>query len=158
VTAGVLTLATGGRGRGSDPGRGVGLALATGLVICAYTLWDASLVTERSVPALTLVWAGDLGRSLLLTPAARRHRSDVRYLWERHRVEVLGVAVLSPLAYLLVLAALLLAPVSYVAPAREVSVLIGVVLGHQLLREGRPGRPLVAAAAVVAGMACLTAA
>lgn len=158
LTAGVLTLATGGRGRGSDPRKGVGLALATGLVICAYTLWDASLVIEMAVPALAIVWAGDLGRSVLLTPAARHRPQDVRSLWERHRLEVLGVAVLSPLAYLLVLAALLLAPVSYVAPAREVSVLIGVLLGYRLLGEGHPGRPLVAAVVVIVGMACLTAA
>ena len=42
---------------------------------------------------------------------------------------MLGVAILSPLAYILVLFALAHAPVSYVAPARELSILVGAVAG-----------------------------
>jgi len=46
-------------------------------------------------------------------------------------------------------------PVSYVAPALEVSILIAAVMGAQLLREGETLRRLTAAAAMVGGIVCL---
>ena len=42
---------------------------------------------------------------------------------------MIGVAILSPLAYILVLTALEFTPVSYVAPAREISILVGTIFG-----------------------------
>jgi uncharacterized membrane protein len=46
-------------------------------------------------------------------------------------------------------------PVSYVAPAREVSILIAAVMGAQLLKEGETRRRVIAAMAMVAGIVCL---
>jgi hypothetical protein len=47
-------------------------------------------------------------------------------------------------------------PVSYVAPAREVSILAAALMGTQLLAEGNVAQRLAAAAAMVAGIICLT--
>jgi len=63
--------------------------------------------------------------------------------------------VLSPLSYILVLTALVFTPVSYVAPAREVSILFGAVLGARLLAEGDARRRLIAAGTMVLGVAAL---
>jgi drug/metabolite transporter (DMT)-like permease len=63
--------------------------------------------------------------------------------------------VLAPLAYGLVLIALSFTAVAAVAPAREISVLFGVVLGRRLLGEGSLARRLAAAAAIVAGVVAL---
>ena len=60
----------------------------------------------------------------------------MRRTWHAYRRQVLGVALLSPLAYILVLFALAHAPVSYVAPARELSILVGAVAGITVLDEG----------------------
>ena len=65
------------------------------------------------------------------------------------------MAVLSPLSYILVLTALVFTPVSYVAPAREISILIGAAMGARLLSEGDSKRRLIAAAAMVAGVVAL---
>jgi hypothetical protein len=46
-------------------------------------------------------------------------------------------------------------PVTYVAPAREVSILIGTVMGTRLLAEGDAGRRLIGAAAMVLGITAL---
>ena len=46
-------------------------------------------------------------------------------------------------------------PVSYVAPAREISILVAALMGTQLLAEGDVRRRLAAAAAMVAGIICL---
>ena len=76
-------------------------------------------------------------------------------VWRAHRAQVLGVGVLSPLAYVLVLFALARAPVSYVAPARELSILIGAVAGTTVLEEGHTRRRLLAAGAIFAGIVAL---
>ncbi len=54
-----------------------------------------------------------------------------------HRREAIGVALLNPLAYILVLTALVSTPVSYIAPARELSILIGAAMGARWLKEGQ---------------------
>ena len=66
-----------------------------------------------------------------------------------------GVGVLSPLAYLLVLWAFTLAPVSLIAPLREVSLLVGVLLGVGLLEEGQARRRMLAAAVMLVGVGVL---
>jgi drug/metabolite transporter (DMT)-like permease len=100
-------------------------------------------------------WAGTVGRAVLLFPVALTRRPEVRAVWRKSRREVLGVALLSPLAYILVLMALSFTPVSYVAPAREVSIVIGAFLGVRLLGEGRVGRRVAAATAMAAGVVAL---
>jgi drug/metabolite transporter (DMT)-like permease len=126
-------------------------ALGTGALISVYTVWDAFVVTELAVPALMLVWVADLGRGIVLAPLARHRAADVARIWRTHRREVLGVAILSPLAYVLVLLALRFAPLTYVAPTREVSILIGVVIGRRLLGEADVARRLAATTAVIVG-------
>jgi drug/metabolite transporter (DMT)-like permease len=91
----------------------------------------------------------------LLTPLAVRRRGKVLAIWREHKIEALGVAVLSPLSYILVLTALVFTPVSYVAPAREISILIGAAMGATLLAEGDVRRRLVAATVMVLGFAAL---
>jgi uncharacterized membrane protein len=68
---------------------------------------------------------------------------------------VLGIALLSPLSYILILLALRTGDVSRVAPAREVSILFGAWLGGVVLGEGQRRRRLAAAAAFAAGVAAL---
>ena len=55
------------------------------------------------------------------------------------------MAVMSELAYVLVLTAMKTTPVSYVAPEREVSILIGVILGVQVLAEGHRRQRIIGA-------------
>jgi drug/metabolite transporter (DMT)-like permease len=134
---------------------GVGYGLATGVFIAAYTVWDAHGVAGRGIPPILF----DAGTSwvviaLLAAPGVRRW-PEVAVIWRTKRIEVLTVALLSPLAYVLALTAMSFTPVSYVAPAREVSMLIGAFLGARVLGEGDMRRRLLAAAGMVAGVALL---
>jgi len=61
----------------------------------------------------------------------------------------------APAAYVLVLTAMSFTPVSYVAPAREVSILIGAFFGAKFLKESDQKRRLWAAAAMVCGIVAL---
>jgi drug/metabolite transporter (DMT)-like permease len=135
--------------------RAVAFALLTGAIIASYTLWDKRAVSGLGIPPLLLNWSLGVGRVTLLSPYAIRHRDKVGAIWRAHRLEALVVAVLSPLSYILVLTALVFTPVSYVAPAREISILLGVILGARLLAEGQARRRVIAAGAMVLGVVAL---
>jgi drug/metabolite transporter (DMT)-like permease len=135
--------------------KAVAFALVTGAFIAAYTLWDKYAVSTLKVPPLVQGYASLPGMALVLTPFALRDRARTARVWVTYRHQVLGAAVLAPLAYILVLTALSFTAVSAVAPAREVSVLIGVLLGRRLLGEGSLARRLGAAAAIAAGIICI---
>jgi len=133
----------------------VGFALLTGCMIASYTLVDKIAVAAWLIPPLVQDWAANLGRVLLMTPLALRLSADIRPTWRRAKKEIVAVALLCPLSYILVLTAMVFTPVSYVAPAREVSILVAALMGTQLLAEGDATRRLAAAAAMVAGIICL---
>ena len=138
-----------------DARRAAAYAVLTGMFIAGYSLWDKRAVTTYAVPPVVLDWGDNLGRAAILAPAALARRADVREIWQRYRREVLLVGALSPMPYILVLTALVFTPVSYVAPAREISILAGVVMGARLLAEGDARRRVVAAGAMVLGFAAL---
>jgi drug/metabolite transporter (DMT)-like permease len=154
IVAGVILLAGAGR---SDRVPRVVLVygLITGASISAYTLWDKHAVSAAGIPPALLNWSIYLGQCAALAPVALRRKADAVRQWQTHRKEVLSVGILSPLAYLLVLSALAVSPVSYVAPMRELSILIGVVLGSRLLTEQHLRYRLAGAGAMVAGIAGL---
>ena len=118
-------------------------ALATGIFIAAYTLWDKIAVTTVGNPPLLQGYAALAGMVPMLAPFALADAERTRLVWRRYRRQVLGAALLSPLAYVLVLVALTFTSVAAVAPAREVSVLFGVVLGRRMLGEGGLARRLI---------------
>ena len=155
VVAGVLMLSGGIRlgDRRALPSLAFGVAV--GVLIGSYTVLDAFAVSALLVPPLLLDYASSVGRVVLLAPLAVRRRAAVRALWAAHRWRVVAIAVFNPLAYILVLVALTFTPVVYVAPVRELSVLIAVMMGSLLLGEGDLARRLCCAAIILAGIAML---
>jgi drug/metabolite transporter (DMT)-like permease len=133
----------------------VSFALLTGCMIASYTVVDKIAVAAWLIPPLVQDWATNLGRVVFMAPLAIRARAELGPTWRRAAKEIVAVAVLCPLSYILVLTAMVFTPVSYVAPAREVSILVAAFMGTQLLAEGDVGRRLAAAAAMVAGVVCL---
>ncbi|MDT8914580.1 DMT family transporter [Amycolatopsis sp. PS_44_ISF1] len=156
VIAGVLVISVGG-GTADRAARraGVFYGVLTGATIAAYTLWDAHSVTTLGVPPLVYFGGGAVGQSLLLSRTAYRGRAEAGRLWKEHRKEVLIVGLLSPAAYLLVLYALRIAPVSLVAPARELSIVVGGVAAWLMLGERNAVRRLIGSLVVLAGIAAI---
>lgn len=160
AVAGALSIATGvlvitgwqALGAPRAPGPGVLYGLATGLSIAVYTLWDGWAVKRALIPPLVFYWAGEVVRVLLLAPAALGARREMTELLRTQRWRIAGIAVLSPLGYILILLALRTGDVIHVAPAREMSILIGAWLGGHVLGEGHRRRRLIAAAAFAAGV------
>ena len=156
VLGGVAALLGGAKLReGLHNRQALGYALLTGLLIAGYTLWDKHAVSVLLLSPLLLDYSSNVGRALLLAPLAWRRWDAVRELWRLHRWSVIGMALLNPLSYILVLTAMITAPVSYVAPARELSILIATLFGATLLSEGDARRRLGAAGAMVFGVIAL---
>jgi len=133
---------------------GVVWGLLTGATIASYTLWDNYSVNHLAVPPVPYFVLGTVLQLPWLTAllATRPAPAPIREVWRQTRGPALVVGLLSPLAYILVLRALQLAPVSLVAPARETSIVIGAAFGWLVLREPRPARRLVGAVVVLAGI------
>jgi drug/metabolite transporter (DMT)-like permease len=141
------------RARGA--GTAVGYALLTGVIIALYTLWDKTAVAVALIPPLIYDWLTILGQAATIAPAAYRQRSAVGRIWSAQRREVIFVGVVSRLSYLLMLTALAISPVSYVAPAREIGILFGTILGTRVLAEGDTQRRALGASAMVLGIVLL---
>lgn len=155
VAFGVFTLAKPERASATDARRAVAFGLLTGALIAAYTICDKRAVSEYGVPPLVQQWATSLGLTSLLAPVAWRRLEEVRERWEAHWRAVVGIGVLVPTAYILILIAMVISPVSYVAPVREVSILFATLMGTHVLSEGRSWRRLAAAITMVVGVVAL---
>ena len=127
---------------------------AVGVVIATYTIWDTNAVINGGMPPLGYYWA-IASAALLLAPVALRRPALVRATAQQHWPTILIVGVLSPLAYVLILLAVQFAPVSLIAPAREVSVVLVSLVGVIWLKEPHPVQRLVGAAVVLLGVALL---
>lgn len=158
IVAGVFMLAwepDGGRRLPGERRIGVFFGVLTGAFIAAYTLWDKYAVADLLLSPVLYYWGSLLVQTVVLLPMALRRRGEIRAAWRARWPETLGVAVLSPVAYLLVLTALVFAPVSRVAPAREIGILIGTLLGGGLLAEEGLARRLLASLCMVLGIVAL---
>lgn len=127
----------------------------TGVSIAAYTIVDGWAVRMLAVAPIAYYISGLFFRSLLLAPGALRAPAALREQWRRNAKSIVVVGILSPAAYLLVLYAMRMAPVSYIAPARELSMLLGVLFGARLLRETLTPSRLLGTALLLAGVTCL---
>src|SRR5262249_12538282 len=131
-------------------------ALATRICIAAYTLWDKVAVTTVGNPPLLQGYAALAGMVPMLAPFALADAERTRLVWRRYRRQVLGAALLSPLAYILVLVALTFTSVAAEAPLVVATALWGRVRGLGSRGEGGRARRLTGAAAIVAGIIAVT--
>jgi drug/metabolite transporter (DMT)-like permease len=141
--------------REAGAGWSIAFALLTGCMIAAYTVVDKQAVSALLVPPILQDWGANLGRVIVMAPLAIRHRDEVKTAWAQQRKAVILVAVLCPLSYILVLTAMVFTPVSYVAPAREISILIAALMGAHWLQEGDVPRRVAAATAMALGVVAL---
>ena len=157
VVAGVFFIA-GGTGlfrAAHDPARQAGIragmlyGLVTGVFIASYTVVDGYAVKFVLMSPILLDYYGNFARLVLLVPSVLRDRVTAARHWRTQWKHALVVAVISPLGYVLVLYAMKAAPLSHVAPAREVSMLFAALIGGQLLGE-RDRVPRIAGAALIA--------
>lgn len=133
----------------------IGNGLMCGVFIASYTFADQRAVVYAAVSPLLLDWGGNLVRTVLMAPFAARRWPECRAVWNTCRRECYTVAILGPIGYILVLSAMTLSPLSYVAPVREISILLGAYLGAKFLKEADSRRRFWATLGMVCGVIAL---
>lgn len=144
---------------------GVVYGLVTGGFIAAYSVVDGYAVKRANVSPVLIDWLGSVARLVILVPlVAALHRGQwhgarsavadmARQTWK----PALIIVAVSPVAYVMVLYAATLAPLSQVAPMREVSMLFAALMGGTLLQEHDSGLRLAGAACIASGVILLAA-
>ncbi len=134
-----------------DLGRpGAGVALLTGVLVATYSLWDKAALDH--LPPVTLNQFAITGHVVVLAPLALRGgAATVRSEWRERRWSILAAGVTAFLGYMLILIALTTSRVSYVAPTRQVSIVLGALLGVVLLGEGYGIARVCGAVLILAG-------
>jgi len=135
---------------------GLMYGLLTGLCVASYTLVDGYGVKVLLLSPILMIYLTACVQALLLLPPVLRDRGLALQHWRRQWKTALLVGALSPLSYVLVLYALQLAPLSHVAPAREVSMLFAALLGGHLLGEGDRLARLLGASSIGLGVVALS--
>ena len=133
----------------------LGWAIATALCICSYSIVDKVGVSRTNPLSYIIVLMGWNG--VCMTPFVlwRRNRLRLADLWRRRwRISVTG-GLLSVTAYLLVLIAMQLTQVSYIAALRETSVVLAALLGWRVLGETYGRRRILASTLVAVGLCLL---
>jgi len=127
----------------------------TGLLIAGYTVLDGYAVKVLAMSPILLDWLTNLLRIPFLAPSQwRARRAFAVALRTQWRYALLS-SILAPMGYVMVLYAVTMAPLSHVAPAREVSMLFAALLGGRLLGEGERGLRLLGAALIAGGVVML---
>ena len=135
--------------------KGMVYGLLTGVFIASYTVVDGYAVKVLLMSPILLDYMGNFVRMALLLPVVLRDRPTAWAMWLQQRKYALIVGAISPVSYVLVLYAMQTAPLSHVAPAREVSMLFAALIGGHLLGEGDRAVRLVGAVCIAVGVACL---
>ncbi len=134
---------------------GLFYGLATGVFIATYTVIDGWAVRYLGMSPILVDYVGNLFRILILVPIVLRNATGLRTLWRLQWRSALFIGVVSPISYVLVLYAMQVAPLSHVAPAREISMLFAAVIGGRLLAEGDRGPRIAGAVLIAAGVMAL---
>lgn len=130
--------------------------LLTGLTIASYTLVDGYSVKVLLLsPILMFYMACCVQAALMLVPVLQDRQLAWRH-WCSQWKYALVVGAVSPVSYVMVLYALQIAPLSHVAPAREVSMLFAALLGGHLLGEGDRAARLAGALCIGLGVVALS--
>jgi drug/metabolite transporter (DMT)-like permease len=163
VTGGVFLIAGGPRlwASAHDPAQrqrvraGLAWGGLTGVLIALYTVIDGYAVKVVLISPILIDWMGNVLRIPFMLPSVLADRAgfarDLKLQWKA----ALLLAAISPLGYVLVLYAVQMAPLSHVAPARELSMLFAALLGGKLLGEADRGPRLAGAVCIAAGVITL---
>jgi len=159
IVTGIILISTQGdltKFRQPEARSGLRWGTITGGTISSYTVVDAYGVKMLGIHPVVLDWFANITRVAMLLPWVLANRRSVRERMQNRWILAVAVGLLSPLSYILVLMALRIgAPLSLAAPAREMSMMVGALMGMFILREKvGPGR-LLGCAILVTGVILL---
>ena len=156
IVSGILLVAGLTREPHRAPRKGIFFGLLTGMFIASYTLNDGWAVKVLAISPFIVDFTGNVARILVLSPFAWRGRFEVMREARVYAGPVAVVSVLGPIGYILVLFAMRIAPISHIAPARELATLAGAYMGSRLLSEQTTPERIIGAVCIVVGVVSLS--
>jgi len=135
--------------------KGIVYGLCTGVFIAGYTVVDGYAVKVLLLSPILVDYFGNFVRLVFLLPPVLRDTNAAAGLWRAQWKYAALVGVISPISYVMVLYAMQSAPLSHVAPAREVSMLFAALIGGHLLGEGDRMARFIGAVCIAAGVMAL---
>ena len=156
IVAGILLVAGLTREPHRAPRKGIFFGLLTGLFIASYTVNDGWAVKVLAISPFIVDFTGNCLRIVILTPIAWRDRTAAMRELREYAGPAAVVSVLGPLGYILVLFAMRVAPISHIAPARELATLAGAYMGSKLLSERTTPERIIGAVCIVVGVVSLS--
>ncbi len=135
----------------------VRLALAAAAMIAIYHVIDKAGAQSSNVVSYLLMM--QIVLFAFLTPFIfwRSRAAEAISAVKRNLLNVFVAAVFLYAAYALVVAAMMFEDVAYIAAARNISILFGIIFGVVGLKEGRPAVRIVAGLFITAGIVTLAA-
>ena len=136
----------------SFAGPAFGFAILAALATTAYSLSDNFGVSAIN-PLQYDLWL-EFAITLALTPVVLKSRNwnSLRTEWGKTKLKITLSGILMRGGYILVLVAMTLAPVGYLLALRQVSVVVGVILGVALLGEGYSKPRILGSIIIFAGV------
>ena len=114
---------------------GLRYAVGTGIIIAIYSIWDKVGVSH--INPVMYMYSMTLGTAISMFPIILRLHGmpSIQAEWNLNKARILGAGAFDFLSYVLILTALTFSPISYIAPAREIGIVLAVLLGSLLLKE-----------------------
>ncbi|MET0675190.1 MAG: DMT family transporter [Bradyrhizobium sp.] len=135
---------------------GVCWGTATGSLIAGYTVVDGYGVKMLGIHPVVLDWINNLLRFIIMAPIVFSNWPRAKEKMKGHWWLAFWVGALSPASYILVLTALEMgAPLSLVAPAREMSMMVGALFGMLILGERVTAWRIAGCAIMIGGVVLL---
>ncbi len=147
VSTGIIALAIG----RSISRLGMAAAVMTGLLTTAYTVVDAQGMRMSPDAFKFIAWFFVLDGFSMPIAFVLLRKQDA---WKQFVADWgagIVAGIMAPVSFVPALYALSLAPIGAVAAIRETSVLIGMLIGHRILREAVDRRRLIGAALIMVG-------
>lgn len=152
VCAGIGVFMIGaGAGQGTDGTKGTIFALLVGCTVIGYSIVD-KLAMASIDPVVYIFWLFLISMALLTPYVVTRRRNELAAAWKENKKHSIAIGLGATAGYLLILYVYKVAQVSYVVAVREMSVVVGSVLGVACLREPLSIRKIASIAMVVAGL------
>ena len=130
---------------------GIVFALLAALMAASYTIWDKVAVSELP-PFLYFYSYTFVTAVFYLAILVTRYSNEiVRAEWQARWRSIVAVAVLNTFTYLLVLYVLSTSKASYVGALRQVSLVVGVVLGWRFMGDSLPYPKMIAVGLLIVG-------
>ena len=149
IAAGIMALAIAPNAQGRIDHRAAAVAMASGLLVAAYSMIDGVGVRITGSSGSYVWWLTMCGGFAFLLPSLALRRRHVGELLRRRWYVGLMGATFSTSTYWIVVWAMTAAPIGMVSALRETSVIFAVLIGMLFLGE-RPGLTRLATIALAA--------